>query len=179
MERTKKSEIGIIIDSQISVYENRLLELLHDFMDKYGYSIDDIKNHFRHLIVYMSKQITIDRTKLKDIDYIISLFDIFVNLCDIVGYNPTFGIFLRVYNIKEKELKDILNNKYNNLIAYTNSICKSRIIDNLVNEKGNNRNLQFIAASVYGISEINAKRETIDKIVLTNKELAEQIGVIE
>lgn len=179
MGRTKKSEIGIVIDSQISVYENRVMELLHDFMDEYGYTIDDIKNHYRHLMLYISNNLTIDKTRIKDYEYLLSLFNVYTNLCDIINVNPTYGFFLRMYNIKNEYIKSILNHKYSNFMNICNEICKTRVIDSLSNDRGNNRNLQFIASSVYGITENNHKASGENTIMLTNKELAAQIGTID
>lgn len=179
MGRTKKSDLALIVNSDIAIYENKLIQLMHDFMTEYNYSLDDLRNHYRHLLLYISKNVSIDKTRLNDYEYLLSLFNVYTNLCDIIGYNPTYGMFLRVYNITNNDVKIGLNNRYSMFIGIIDDTCKSRIIDTLANDRGNNRNLQFIAASVYGISEINAKKGNSDQIVLTNKELAEQIGVVD
>lgn len=179
MGRTKKGDIGIIVNAEISIYENRVIELLHEFMNEYGITIDDIKNHYRHLMLYISKQLTIDKTRVCDIDYLLSLFMVYVNLCDIINVNPTIGFFYRLYNLENGYIKSILNNKYSNFMNICNEICKTRVIDSLSNDKGNNRNLQFIASSVYGITENNHKSGGDNTIMLSNKELAAQIGTID
>jgi hypothetical protein len=74
--------------------------------------------------------------------------------------------------MKRKDINSRLNNN-DKLILY-NSIqeqCKDRIIDDISNNKGSDRNKLFAASAVYGLSEIAPSKQTVDN--LTTKSNAE------
>ena len=181
MGRPKKSiDPGIILDNDIIVYKTKLQSLAAEYIEKY---LDNdssmISSHMRHCILFISENVKIEKDKLSDIEYCLSLYRAYEDLMDIYNYNPSFGMYCKAYNISINELKTGLNNKYSYLFEYIQNSCKTRIIDYLSNNSGSSRNIQFIASSVYGMSEIVPKRGSESQFALTNKELAAQIGVID
>ena len=176
----QKAETKTVPDGNMEVIEQQIVVIAKDYIDKYLDGDDSkIKDHFRHLLYYISKNISYDMTKINNMDYLINLFSSYEMLCDYYNIIPSYGMFLQTFKLSDNEIKYALNSKYIVLIQFIKEHCRYKLIDYLSNNKGSDRNLQFIASSVYGMTEIAPRKATEQTIALTNKEIAAQIGVID
>lgn len=173
----RKSDMSIKIDKLTSVYEHEIFRLSDEYISFNNLDDDmSIRGKFRDMINYISDRITIEKD-CKDIDYYIDLFKVLLRLCDKYNYNPTKGLFHSLIGISVKEIEsNIGKDRTSKLLEYIYISCSDRIIDSLSNQSGSNRNGQFIAAAVYGLTESNYTPKA-DRTRLSQQEIAAQIGV--
>ncbi len=161
------------MEDNIKVYENDIFLYADEFIETILCNdISHIKDNFRYMLSYISDRISIDIELFDDLNKILKLFDVYLKLCDKYNYNPSLGMFLSLCKMKRKDINSRLNNN-DKLILY-NSIqeqCKDRIIDDISNNKGSDRNKLFAASAVYGLSEIAPSKQSVDN--LTTKSNAE------
>lgn len=169
-----------IVQDDTEVIEQQIVVIAKDYIDKYLDGDDSkIKDRFRHLLYYISKNISYDMTKINNLEYLINLFVSYEMLCDYYNIVPSYGMFLQTFKLSDNVVKNSLNSKYIYLIQFIKERCRYKLIDYLSNNKGSDRNIQFIASSVYGMTEIAPRKATEQTVALTNKEIAAQIGVID
>lgn len=161
----------------ISIYENRLFQLANEYITSNNLTDETIPKHFKAMIIYISSLLCISDESLS-YEYIMELFNAFINLCDIYNYIPSIGLFYRLIDKKRNDIKDRLMNKYSLFMNICNEICKDRIIDYLSNNQSNSRNMIFIASSLYGMSETAPKKAIDYSENVSNRQLLDNLKAV-
>lgn len=147
-----------ITNNGIEVYVHQLFELADEFTKQFGDDEKEAQKNFREMIFYVADRIkTPDSDDIEELD---NLFNAYVRLCVRYHRLPTIQCFSWLANISRTTFNNWENGvyrsscmKYLDTIKSWKEICKSFVIDELINNSTTNVNLIFVSKACYGLRE--------------------------